>query len=331
MRKKVIIIAEVGVNHNGKIHIAKKMIKAAAKSGADFVKFQVFSSELLSTSYAKKPNYVLTKPKESQQEMLKKLELSEKNFKLLNKLCKKNKIGFMASAFDIDSLNFLKSLRLNIYKIPSGEINNLPYLRHVAKFRKKIIFSTGMSSIKEIKNILKILTTNGTKKKNISVLQCNTDYPSSFEDTNLKVIKRLKKMFGVNVGFSDHTVGVEASIAAVALGAEIIEKHFTLDKNLKGPDHKSSLSINELNELVKSIRNVEIALGSSVKKLNKSEKKNIKFVRKSIVAKKKIRIGEIFTANNITTKRPGNGMSPMLWDKLLGKRSKKIYLKDQKI
>ena len=262
--------------------------------------------------------------------MLKKLELSEKNFKLLNKLCKKNKIGFMASAFDIDSLNFLKSLRLNIYKIPSGEIN-LPYLRHVAKFRKKIIFSTGMSSIKEIKNILKILTTNGTKKKNISMLQCNTDYPSSFEDTNLKVIKRLKKMFGVNVGFSDHTVGVEASIAAVALGAEIIEKHFTLDKNLKGPDHKSSLSINELNELVKSIRNVEIALGSSVKKLNKSEKKNIKFVRKSIVAKKKIRIGEIFTANNITTKRPGNGMSPMLWDKLLGKRSKKIYLKDQKI
>lgn len=328
---KTIIIAEAGVNHNGSLKTAIKMIKTASHSGADFIKFQLFSPENLSTNYAKLPNYAKSKNKKSQLDMLKKLELSKKNFIELKKICIINKIGFLASAFDIESLDFLNKLNLKIFKIPSGEINNTPYLRHIARFKRKIILSTGMSNINEIKNALKILVSNGTKRKNISLLQCNTDYPTPINDVNLNVIKKLKKTFNLDVGFSDHTLGIEASIAAVALGARIIEKHFTLNKNSVGPDHKASLDIKELNNLVSSVRNIEIALGDSEKRLTKSEKKNIHFVRKSIVAKKTIAKGEKFTKYNITTKRPATGKSPIYWDQILGKKANKNYKKDQLI
>ncbi len=330
-KNKVTIIAEAGVNHNGNIKIAEKMVKAASKLGVDFIKFQAFFSENLSTDYAKKPNYVKTNIKESQLKMLKRMELTKIELKKLKKLCKKNKIGFLASAFDIDSLNFLKSINLKIFKIPSGEINNLPYLRHVGKFKKKIILSTGMSNIKEIRKALKELILNGTNKKNISLLQCNTDYPSKFKDLNLKVIKKFKRLFKINVGLSDHSPGIEASIAAVGMGAKVIEKHFTLNKNYEGPDHKASLSLDELKKLVKSIRNIELAFGSENKKVSPSEKKNIKLVRKSIVAKEHIHQGEFFTIKNITTKRPGTGKSPIFWDKILGKKSKRNYSRNEQI
>ena len=328
---KTIIIAEAGVNHNGNIESAKKMVIAAASTGVDFIKFQKFSSENLVTHYAKKPRYAETKKKTSQLKMLRNLELSDSNFIQLKKLCNQKKIGFLVSGFDIESLNFLKKIKLNIFKIPSGEINNIPYLRHVGGFNKKIILSTGMSNINEINLALNTLLSSGTKKKNISLLHCNTDYPTSFRDVNLNTIKELKKKFKVNVGFSDHTLGIEASLAAVALGARVIEKHFTLNKNAAGPDHKASLELKELENLVKSIRNIENAFGNKNKQVTKSEKKNIKFVRKSIVAKKNIAKGEVFSNINITTKRPATGKSPTLWDTILGKKAKKKYQKDQLI
>jgi len=331
MKKKTIIIAEAGVNHNGKFNLAKKMIIEASKFGADFIKFQTFSADGLVTKYAKKPSYSINKKKPFQHEMLKHLELKKKNFNKLKIICKKNKIGFLSSAFDIENLKFLNKLRLEFFKVPSGEINNVPYLRQLAKFKKKIILSTGMSNLKEISFALNILKKGGVKNKDIFLLQCNTDYPSPLIDANLNVINLYKKKFNTQVGYSDHTSGIEASIAAVALGAKVIEKHFTLNKNFNGPDHKASLDAEEFRQLVKSIRKVEIALGKNYKNITPSEKKNIRLIRKSLVANTNIKKGEVFNENNLTCKRPGTGKPPSLWDNYFGKKAKKDYIKDQLI
>ena len=328
----VLIIAEAGVNHNGKISLAKKMIKAASKAGADIIKFQTFKADSLLRKNTKKPNYIkkLIK-KKSQFQILKQLELTKKNFQSLKDYCKKYDIEFMSSPFDNESFDIIKKLKVKYIKIPSGEINNFPLLRLIGKSKKKIIFSTGMSDLTEIKDCLKQLTKNGAKKKDICVLQCNSEYPSPFKDINLRAMNTIAKKFNVNVGLSDHSVGIEVPIAAVAMGARIIEKHVTLNKNLIGPDHRASIDFKELSKMVKSIRNIEYALGSSKKTITRSEIKNKNLVRKSIVAKINIRKGEIFTEKNLTTKRPGFGTSPNKWDIFLGKKAKKNYLKDQNI
>lgn len=329
MNKKTIVIAEAGVNHNGDLRLAKRMIIKASRIGADFIKFQTFKTESLVTKSTKRPQYSRYKKNIHQYNLLKNLEMSEKDTLKLKKICKKNKIGFLSSAFDIESLNFLKKLNMKYFKVPSGEINNVPYLRHLAKFKKKIILSTGMSNLREIEFAIKILNKEGLTRKNITLLQCNTEYPSPFKDANLKVLNLFKKRFKVEVGYSDHTNGIQASLAAVALGARIIEKHFTLDKNFKGPDHKASLDCTEFQKLIKNIRNVEILLGKEKKEITPSEKKNVKFVRKSLVAKSNIKKGEDFNFNNLTCKRPGKGKPPVFWDKIIGKKAKKNYLKDQ--
>ena len=330
---KIKIIAEAGVNHNGSIITAKKLIDGAAKAGADFVKFQTFTADSLASSEAKLAIYQKKSglKVKNQYELLKKLELSkESHFELIN-YCKKKKIKFLSTAFDEDSLEFLKSLNLDLIKVPSGEINNYPYLCKVAKINKDTIVSTGMSDKKDISNCLKILTNNGLAKSKITLMHCNTGYPTPFEDANLKAIHSIKKIFKTNVGYSDHTVGIEAAIASVAFGAKIIEKHFTLNKNDKGPDHKASISVQELSNLVSSVKNVYNSLGSGIKKVTKSEIRNIKIVRKSIVAKKNIYSGELFNENNLTTKRPSTGLSPLLWNKVLGKKAKKNFKKNELI
>jgi N,N'-diacetyllegionaminate synthase len=330
---KVFIIAEAGVNHNGSINLAKKLIDAAVASGADAVKFQTFKAENLATKYAKKANYQknLTNQKESQFDMLKKLELSkEMHIELIN-YSKIKDIKFLSSPFDYESIELLKDLGLEIFKIPSGEITNLPYLRHIGKLNKKIILSTGMSNMNEVKIALDILTNSGTKKKNITVLHANTEYPTPMEDVNLKAMLTIGKELDVNFGYSDHTLGIEVDIAAVAMGAKCIEKHFTLDCNMKGPDHKASLEPDELKEMVKSIRNIELALGSDIKKPSKSELPNIQIARKSIVAKIKIKKDDILTENNITVKRAGGGISPMKWDDVVGTKATKDYKEDELI
>ncbi len=331
MKKKTIIIAEAGVNHNGKFKLAKKMIIEAAKTGADYIKFQTFSADTLATKFAKKPFYAVNKKDSFQHGMLKKLEIDKKNFVKLKEICKQNNIGFLSSAFDIDSLNLLNKLNLKYFKVPSGEINNVPYLRQLAKFKKKIILSSGMSNLKEISFAIDILRKGGINKKNIFLLQCNTEYPSPLIDANINVLKLFKKKFKVNLGYSDHTKGVEASLAAVSLGAKIIEKHFTLNKSSNGPDHKASLSAHEFKKFVNSIRKVEISLGSSNKVITPSERKNIKLIRKSLVAKKEIKKGDLLNKKNLTCKRPGHGKPPSLWDSYIGKKAKKNYRKDQLI
>ena len=330
---KVFIIAEAGVNHNGSINLAKKLIDAAVASGADAVKFQTFKAENLATKYAKKANYQknLTNQKESQFDMLKKLELSkEMHIELIN-YSKIKDIKFLSSPFDYESIELLKDLGLKIFKIPSGEITNLPYLRHIGKLNKKIILSTGMSNIDEVKTALDILINSGTKKKNIIVLHANTEYPTPMEDVNLKAMLTIGKELEVNFGYSDHTLGIEVDIAAVAMGAKCIEKHFTLSCNMKGPDHKASLEPDQLKEMVKAIRNIERALGSNIKKPSKSELPNIQIARKSIVAKTKIKKGDILREDNITVKRPGGGISPMKWDNVVGTKATKDYNEDELI
>ena len=330
---KVFIIAEAGVNHNGSIDLAKKLIDAAVASGADAVKFQTFKAENLASKYAKKANYQknLTNQKESQFDMLKKLELSKEMHLELISYSKNKNIKFLSSPFDQQSIELLKDLGLEIFKIPSGEITNLPYLRHIGKLNKKIILSTGMSNMNEVKIALDILTNSGTKKKNIIVLHANTEYPTPMEDVNLKAMLTIGKELDVNFGYSDHTLGIEVDIAAVAMGAKCIEKHFTLDCNMEGPDHKASLEPDELKEMVKAIRNVELALGSDIKKPSKSELLNIQIARKSIVAKIKIKKNEILTENNITVKRPSGGISPMKWDDVVGTKATKDYKEDELI
>ena len=332
-QNKVFIIAEAGVNHNGSIELAKKLINVASRCGADAVKFQTFKAENLATKYAPKANYQkqTTRKSDSQYKMLKKLELSDSMHLALIKHCKKKKILFLSSPFDNQSIDLLNKLGLKILKIPSGEITNLFYLRHIGKLNKKIILSTGMANLSEIKKALKVLISSGTKKKNITVLHANTEYPTPMRDVNLKAMVTIGNKLKVNYGYSDHTLGTEVSIAAVALGAKCIEKHFTLNCNMKGPDHKASLEPNQLKYMIKAIRNVEVSQGDGQKKPSKSEIHNISIVRKSIVASRNIKKGEIFSEYNLTAKRPGTGLSPFSLKRILGKKSIRNYKKDQQI
>ena len=329
--KKVLIIAEAGVNHNGDINLAKKLIEQAAKAGADVVKFQTFKANSCVSVSAKKAKYQLetTAKEESQLEMIQKLELSyESHFELM-KHCKKHDIIFLSTPFDLESVEFLRGLDLPYFKIPSGEITNLPYLKAVAKCKKRVLLSTGMANLGEIETALTILRKNGTR--NITLLHCNTEYPTPFEDVNLNALKTLKEAFKLEVGYSDHTEGIVASLGAVALGAVVIEKHFTLDKTMEGPDHRASLEFEELRALCKGIRELEKALGSGIKKASKSEAKNKIIARKSLVAKCIIQKGEKFSEQNLTTKRPGSGISAMRYEEYLGKRALKTYKKDELI
>lgn len=330
---KTFIIAEAGVNHNGSLELAFKLIDAAKEAGADAVKFQSFKADKLVSKKADKAEYQkqTTDTSESQYEMIKKLELSIDEHKKLIEYCNKIGIQFLSSPFDLDSIDLLNELGLEIFKIPSGEIINLPYLRKIGKLNKNVILSTGMADLGEIEDALDVLIDNGTDKNNITVLHCNTEYPTPFEDVNLRAMVTIKNSFGVKVGYSDHTNGIEIPIAAVALGAEVIEKHFTLDRNMKGPDHKASLEPNELKQMVSAIRNIEKALGSGIKKPSQSELKNKPIVRKSLVAIKEIKKGEKFTEEIIGIKRPGTGISPMRWDEIIGSVAQKDYAEDELI
>jgi len=331
---KVFIIAEAGVNHNGSIELAKKLIDVAVGSGADAVKFQTFKTELCISKNAVKADYQIENTKdanETQYEMVKKLELSEETHHVLISYCKEKNIMFLSTPFDHDSIELLNYLGLEIFKIPSGEITNLPYLRHIGKLNKKVILSTGMADIGEIEDALDILINAGTKKENITVLHANTMYPTPMEDVNLKAMVTIGNTFDISFGYSDHTLGVEVDIAAVAMGACCIEKHFTLDKTMEGPDHKASLEPDELIAMVKAIRNIELALGGSIKKPSKSETPNMHIARKSIVAKTTICKGETFTEENLAVKRPGNGISPMRWDEVVGAIASKDYQEDELI
>ena len=333
MNKHVFIIAEAGVNHNGYIVLAKKLIDSAYEAGADAVKFQTFKAEKLISKNAPKAEYQkqTTDSNESQYDMIKKLELDVETHRELLSYCKRKNIIFLSTPFDLDSIDLLNKLGLNIFKIGSGEITNLPYLRKIGSLKKKVIISTGMSDLGEIEDALNILISSGTSKENITVLHCNTEYPTPIEDVNLKAMLTIKNAFDIKVGYSDHTLGIEIPIAAVAIGATVIEKHFTLDKTMEGPDHKASLEPHELKQMVRSIRNIEKAIGDGIKKPSLSEKKNINIARKSIVASKEIKKGEIFSENNLTVKRPGNGISPMRWDEFIGKVSTNDYNADDLI
>ena len=333
MKDRVYIIAEACSNHNGNLDIAKRMVDVAVEAGADAVKFQAFKSEKLVSKYAPKAEYQKesTGSKESQFEMLKKLELNEDAHKELMKYCKKKKITYLCTPFDLESIDLLNRLDLKVFKIPSGEITNLPYLRKIGDLRKNIIMSTGMANLKEIGDALNILIKYGTSKKNITILHCNTEYPTSFEDVNLLAMLTIKKAFKVDVGYSDHTLGIEIPIAAAALGAKVIEKHFTLDKNMAGPDHRASLEPDGLRAMVKGIRDIEKALGSGIKRPSLSELKNTPIARKSIVASRGIKKGEMFSEENITAKRPGFGISPMKWDKVISKKAKRDFKEDELI
>ncbi len=330
---KTIIIAEAGANHNGSIKLAKKLIDVASMCGADYVKFQTFISNLVySETTPKAPYQRKNTPKNlTAIQVAKKLELTEKDHLSLVKYCKKRKIGYLTTFHDLKSLKSYSKFKLDYIKIASGDINNLPYLEEVSKIKKKIILSTGLSTMLEITKAIKILTKKKIKKKDLVVLHCNSAYPSPLKDINLNAISTIKKKLGVSVGYSDHTLGYEVSLAACAIGACLIEKHFTLNKKLSGPDHKASLSPRELSKLVKYIRNIDIAKGYFEKKPSPSELKNKFVVRKSIVANKKINKGEIFTRDNIFVKRPAAGKSPMKFNNILGKKSKKNYEVDDLI
>jgi N,N'-diacetyllegionaminate synthase len=330
---KTFIIAEAGVNHNGLLKKALKLIDAAALAGADAIKFQTFKAENIATKLAPKAKYQKNKffKKENQFQMLKKLELTKHMHLKCMQYCKKKKIIFISSAFDEESLNFLKKFNIKFFKVPSGEIDNKPYLELLGKFKKKVILSTGMCNILDIDRAIKTLVKNGTSKKNITLMQCTSSYPAPFEEINLRVISSLEKRFKLRVGFSDHSLGSIASIAAVAIGAKVIEKHITMDKKLVGPDHKSSLNPSEFKLMVDDIRMVEKILGSEIKHITTSEKKNINIVRKSIVASRFIKKNEKFTKENITCKRPGTGISPFFFKKLLGKKSVKNFDTDDLI
>lgn len=333
IRKQIIIIAEAGVNHNGSIDNAKKMIDIADSSGADYVKFQTFNTESLLTKNAEKAQYQkdTTGKNEKQFDMIKKLELDKKSHYELDKYCHKKNVKFLSSAFDIESIDFLHQMKMPFFKIPSGEMNNLPYLKHIASKKTPIVMSTGMSTMREIENSSQVLFDEGINKEDLTILHCNTEYPTPMLDVNLKSMLSIKNKIGVNVGYSDHTQGIEVAIAAAALGASIIEKHFTINRNMDGPDHAASLEPNELKKMIVSIRNIEKALGSKIKKPTESEKKNITVIRKSIVAKKDIKIGETFSKKNLDVKRPASGLSPMLWDSIIGKKSKYNFKEDEQI
>lgn len=329
--KKVLIIAEAGVNHNGDLETAKKLALVAKQCGADIVKFQTAQLSSLVSRYARMADYQKENIGQdmSQQEMLKKLLLTYEEFTILSEYCKEIGIKFLSTPFDIESIHFLNELGCDIWKVPSGEITNLPYLLEIAKTKKPIIMSTGMCQLDEIERAIKTLKHNGSG--DISLLHCTTEYPAPYEEVNLKAMNTLKETFGAEVGYSDHTKGIEVPVAAVAMGATIIEKHFTLDKNMEGPDHKASLEPDELAQMVQSIRHIEKALGDGVKAPTPSERKNIQIARKSIVAKCNIKKGDVFTQDNITTKRPGNGISPMKWFEVLGQVAMRDYAEDELI
>lgn len=330
---KVFIIAEAGVNHNGSVELAKQLIDVASEAGVNAVKFQTFKAENLVSKNAQKADYQkeTTNKQESQFDMIKKLELDVDTHKILMQYCAEKNIMFLSTPFDHDSINMLNELGLEIFKIPSGEITNLPYLRHIGSLNKEVILSTGMADIGEIEDALDALVEAGTKKEHITVLHANTMYPTPMEDVNLKAMVTIGNTFDIAYGYSDHTLGIEVDIAAVAMGATVIEKHFTLDKTMEGPDHKASLEPNELIAMVKAIRNIGLALGSSVKKPSVSEQPNIAIARKSIVAKRAIKIGEILTEDNLAVKRPGSGINPMRWDEIIGMKSLKDYEVDELI
>ena len=329
----VFIIAEAGVNHNGSVDLAKQLIEVAVDSGADAVKFQTFKAESLVSKSAQKAGYQkeTTDVSESQFDMIKKLELDVNTHKELIAYCQEKNIMFLSTPFDHDSINMLSELGLQIYKIPSGEITNLPYLKHIGSLSKQVILSTGMSTLEEVGDALTVLISAGTSKENITVLHANTMYPTPFEDVNLNAMLTIQQECGVTVGYSDHTLGIEVDIAAVAMGASIIEKHFTLDKTMDGPDHKASLDPGELRAMVLAIRNTEKALGSSEKKPSPSEIVNKDIARKSIVASRSIRKGEVLSVENIITKRPGTGINPMKWDEIIGTEVAKDFKKDELI
>jgi N,N'-diacetyllegionaminate synthase len=321
------IIAEAGVNHNGDIGLARELIKVAAHAGADYVKFQTFDSNHLASGLAQLVPYQLDikRQMKNQREMLKDLELTKEQHFQLMQICDENRIKFFSTAFDIPSLGFLKTLGFKMFKIPSGEITNLPFLELIGSFNSEILLSTGMSNLNEIEEALNVLEANGTPRSNVTVLHCTSSYPAPMRDVNLKGMLKIQNQFGVKIGYSDHTLGTEVSVAAVALGATVIEKHFTLSRSMEGPDHKASLEPQELEMLVQSIRNIEQAFGDGEKTIRESELENILEVRKSIVAACDIVAGEVFTEKNLTTMRPGTGISPMRWREILGKKSNRGY------
>ena len=329
----VFIIAEAGVNHNGSIKLAKELIDVASDAGADAVKFQTFKAETLVSKSAQKASYQkeTTDGKESQFDMLKKLELDVATHRELIEYCHPKKIMFLSTPFDLESIELLDSLGLEIFKIPSGEITNLPYLMAIAKLNKKVILSSGMATMQEIRDAFEVLVQNGTQKENITILHANTMYPTPMEDVNLNAMLTIKKELNVEVGYSDHTLGIEVPTAAVAMGASVIEKHFTLSCEMEGPDHKSSLEPQELKAMVKAIRNIEKALGSFEKKPSPSETPNILVARKSIVASKAIQKGELLSESNLTVKRPAGGINPMRWDEIVGRVAQKSYDVDEMI
>lgn len=328
----VFIIAEAGVNHNGSLKRAREMVIKARESGADAIKFQTFKSEKLVSTFAEKAAYQIENTgsaDESQLEMVKKLELSFDDFREIQAFSKEKGIQFLSTPFDLESIDFLNQLEMPFWKLPSGEVTNYPYLVKIAQTHKDIVMSTGMCTLDEIGEAFAVLRENGAGK--ISLLHCNTEYPTQMEDVNLKAMETLKKAFGTPIGYSDHTKGIEVPIAAVAMGATIIEKHFTLDRNLEGPDHKASLEPFELKAMVQAIRNIEKAIGNGDKKPTPSEIKNMAIARKSIVAGQPIKKGEIFTEKNITTKRPGTGISAMRWRQVLGQKATRDFAEDELI
>ncbi len=330
--KKTTIIAEAGVNHNGDINLAKKLINIAANSGADYVKFQSFNAENLVSknaalaNYQKKNSFNL-----SHFNMLKKLQLSNEDHEILIDHCKTKNIKFLSTGFDIQSIDMLINYGIDYIKIPSGEITNYPLLQHVGKKKLPVLMSTGMSTLSEINDAMNILTKNGLKKSNITILHCCTSYPAKYDELNLNAIKTIKNYTNCKVGLSDHSIGIEAPLAAVALGAEVIEKHFTISRKMNGPDHKASIEAKELIKMVSSIRNIEDALGNGIKKPTENEKENLVIVRKSIYSRKKISRGDKFTESNLICRRPANGISSMKWNKVIGRKAKKDYNEDELI
>lgn len=333
MSKPVLIIAEAGVNHNGDMDIARRLIDAAADAGADLVKFQTFNANRLVTRGAKKADYQTqaTGAGESQHAMLQRLELSEAMHHELIAHCATRGIGFFSTAFDIDSIDMLTGMGQKIFKVPSGEITNLPYLRHTARAGTPLILSTGMASMADIEAAIDAVEQAGTPRSAVTVLHCTTEYPTPMAEVNLRAMQSIGAAFGVAVGYSDHTPGIEVAIAAVALGAQVIEKHFTLDRTMPGPDHQASLEPHELAAMVSAIRNIETAMGDGIKRLTPSEARNKPIARKSLVASRAIDAGEVFTAENMTCKRPGTGLSPMRWDELIGRRASRAFQADELI
>lgn len=330
---KTFIIAEAGVNHNGSLELAKRLVDVAVDAGADAVKFQTFMADKLVSKSAQKAEYQkqTTTADESQYEMIKKLELDENAHRELIRYCNEKKIMFLSTPFDHISIDMLNAFGMPIFKIPSGEIINLPYLRHIGGLGKEVILSTGMADLGEIEDALDVLMHEGVRKEKITVLHATTEYPCPIEEVNLRAMQTIRAAFGVKVGYSDHTQGIEVPIAAVAMGACVIEKHFTLDCTMEGPDHKASLEPKELKAMVQAIRHINQALGDGIKRLSKSEAKNIAIARKSIVASRQIKIGELFSEHNITIKRPGNGISPMRWDEVMGQAAQRSYEVDDLI